>query len=706
MLEKANNAGNFHGRAAVRLCAALLLQLLLALPAAAQSEEDGLAPALEYLDSAISLYNSGDAQNARRSVEAGLLYSEIPADLFYLKAVLLSDADSPRGDVLEAAFEAFNGEKRWFRFEAEPAAVLAASLLAETGRYSDALSLLDRFAAEVSADTAFIRCKIAYLQRNVTQARNAVHAALRLWPSDARFPLLFFQFEAFHRLDAKAWGRANVRELSGDAGKLAFEIASWIVRAWNILGSPDAPIEISLAAVPFLRQASPLDAARVIRRLWNMDGFNALSPQTAPFLALEALRENIASADEALSAFFGLGESASGIPLDAVELLGAIAVNAAGQETRSEIESRLSSFTGLISADANGDFIADSLLSYRLGRPHSAVYDTNQDGYPDITAECGFGEPLSILFPQLNAAIDYQAYPYAASVRVADTAFVLRSGSFSCAPLSANNLRSKFLAPNFFYLMADSSFNLPKEKELAADAVLKIENDTVTALNGAHLALRRETFYDEKGSPASQREIINGAVVARTIFAGGKSSECRMDNDGDGYFETRIVYGAKGEETLLVDTDGDMIFDYSETRGADGSARQAWTEPGGASPAVQWIMAADGTSSAVWLHPESGEEVTARFDALASLGAGGSFSVSYMGETRKASFDAETGLWLLDGRTPPASADVAAAASQLKQSGLAVVFSDVGFEGGYVRVLKIGGYLFAETVYARQAAGG
>ena len=121
---------------------------------------------------------------------------------------------------------------------------------------------------------------------------------------------------------------------------------------------------------------------------------------------------------------------------------------------------------------------------------------------------------------------------------------------------------------------------------------------------------------------------------------------------------------------------------------------------------MQWVKAANGTSSAVWLHPESGEEVTARFDALASSGEGGSFSVTYQGETRSASYDAESGLWWLDGRSLPASADVAGTALRLKQSGLPIVFSDVGFEGGYVRVLKIGGYLFAETVYTRRVAGG
>ena len=706
MLKKANNARRAFRRPIAGLCAMLLLSALLAQGAFAQTDEDGLEPALEYLDNAISLYNSGDAQNARRSVEAGLIYSDIPADLFYLKAVFLSDADAPRGDVLEAAFEAFSGNKRWFRFEAEPAAVFAASLLAETGRYSDALSLLDRFAAEVSADTAYIRCKIAYLRGNVNQARNAVNAALRLWPSDARFALLFFQFERFHRLDPLARGRMNASSLSGNAGRQAFEIASRIVRAWNILGSPDAPVEIALAAVPYLRQASPLDAARVIRRLWSMDGFSELSRQTAPFLAVEALRENIASEGEALDAFFSLGESASGISLEAVEYLGALATNAAGQELREEIRHRLSGFTGLISADSDGDFIVDSQISYRLGRPHTAVYDTNQDGYPDITAECGFGEPVSILFPQLNVAVEYQAYPYASSVRLADTTFVLRSGTFSCAPLSASNLRSGFLSPNFFYLTADSRFNLPREAELAADSVLKIENDTVAALNGAELALRREIFYNENGLPASQREIIDGAVVSRTIFSGGRPAECSKDNDGDGRFETKIVYSSGGAETLLVDVDGDMIFEYSEARGADGSVRQAWTDADGAPPSVQWTKMPDGTSSAVWRHPESGGEVTARFDALASLGTGGSFSVSYQGETRSASYDAASGLWWLDGRSPPISGGIDSAVSRLKQSALPIVFTDVVFEGGFVRVLKIGGYLFAETVYARQVAGG
>ncbi len=700
MLKQANSSKRSALRALACLCAFMLFQPFLG----AQAEEDGLDISLAYLDRAVAHYNAGDAESAMRSIEAGMLYSTVPADFFYLKAALFSDADSPVGDVLEAAYDAFAENRRWFRFEEAPAAVFAASLLADTTRFEEALLLLERFSAEVSADAAFLRCRIFYALGDFAQARNAIDAALRRWPSDVRFPLLFFQFEEFYRFDALAEESPALAFSDSEGTARAFEIALWIVRAWNLLANPDAPAELSLASVPFLRLVSPRNAARIISRIWNMGGFGSLSPQAAPFAAVEALRENIASTSEVLDAFFSFAESSSGIPLGALEYLCAFAADSPSQELREEIAMRLSGFSGVLSADSNGDFISDSLVTYRLGRPYSAVYDLNQDGYPDIIADCGFGEPVSILFPQLSAAIEYQAYPNAASVRQGDAVFTLRPVSLACAPLVAKNLNFGFLSPDFFFLSADRDFAFPREDELAAASVLKTETDAAIAASGMQTALRRETFYDENGLPSSAREIIDGTVVSRTLFRNGQSAECDRDDDRDGYFEKKIIYGGDGE-TLLVDTDGDMVFNYAEFTGLDGSARQSWFDAGGSFPSVQWVKMPDDSSSAVWLHPESGQEVTVRFSAVSE--AEGSFSVLYQGETREILYDAEAGLWWLDEipaeLSPPDLADIASAALQLKQSELLVVFADVEFEDGFIRILKIGGYLFAETVHSEQA---
>ena len=704
MLKKANSPPRLTLKAAAF---ALLLLPFFAQAAAAQADEDGLAPALAYLDRAIEYYNAGNRESAARSIEAGLLYSDIPADFFYLKALVLFDGGSPIADSLEAAEAAFDGSSRWFRFDTEPAAVFTAQLLADTGRFSEALALLDGHEVIPSAETDLLRCKAFYALGDIDRARNAIDAALRRWPADARFPLLFFQFEAFHRLDPLAGG-GTVAELSSAGRTQAFSIASWIVRAWNLLANPNAPIDVSLAAVPFLRQTAPSDAASMVTRLWSSGGFEALDPQAAAFLAVETLRDGAAFEDEAIDAFFSLAESASGIPLAALEYLVAFAAAFPGEELREEVASRLSGFTGVISADATGDLVADSRVSYRLGRPYSAIYDLNQDGYPDMVVTCGFGEPVSILFPRLRSEIEYQSYPYTATVRVKDAVFVQRAVSFACAPLAAQSLGADFLSPEFLFLQADAGFSFPSESELIADSVLKVESGAVAASKGGQATVRRETFYDERGRPASQREIVNGAVVSRTIFKDGQSAERDSDRDGDGYFETKIVYGANGAETLLVDTDGDMSFNYSETIVADGSVLQSWIDAGTSLPSVQWSKAPDGSSAATWLHPATGEEVTATF-AASALDEAESFSVFCNGEARLAFYDAGRGLWWLDFVPPalsaPASADVAGTASRLKQSGLAVVSDNAEFEGGFVRVLKIGGYLFAETVYTRQDSG-
>ena len=163
----------------------------------AQTGEADTEAALAYLDHAAAWYASGHYTEAAAAVENGISCSAQVADFFYLNALLLVQQDAPAADVLEQAEQAFADGRLWFRFDPAPAALFTASAQVKTGRYTEASALLDQYAAAagVPADAQLLRCEIAYAAGGSSSARDLLSAALRRWPSDSRFPVLFFRME-------------------------------------------------------------------------------------------------------------------------------------------------------------------------------------------------------------------------------------------------------------------------------------------------------------------------------------------------------------------------------------------------------------------------------------------------------------------------------------------------------------------------------
>lgn len=652
----------------------------------AQTGEADTEAALAYLDHAAARYASGHYTEAAAAVENGISCSAQVADFFYLNALLLVQQDAPAADVLEQAEQAFADGRLWFRFDPAPAALFTASAQVKTGRYTEASALLDQYAAAagVPADAQLLRCEIAYAADGSSSARDLLSAALRRWPSDSRFPVLFFRMET--------------PGLNGTVPEdRILALASEILSVWNIADNPDAPAELSLLSVPFLRILQPEAVSRTVRRIWYMDGLASLPATAAPFAAVEAFRERLITGGEVLDAFFLYQEE--GIPVEALEYLCAAAETFPEPEIREGIAARLSEYGGVLSADTNGDGIADTRVSYRLGRPYSVFYDRNQDGYPEMLAECGFGEPVSVFFPPQNAAAEYERYPYPVSVKSGSAFFFLRPESLALAPVTVQGFDFGFLSPEFFFLLPDSRFVFPPENLLASCSVSSVQTESVTREDGSVSEIRTEISYTETGLPASAREICGGMLTARTVYKDGTPDVRECDSDGDGCFEKQIVYGrgeTEGETSVFVDTDGDQVFDYSETFFPDGSFTACWFAEGTEEPVVQWTKNADGGSRAVWMHPESGLPVNVVFSVAGSAEEEPSFSVSYRGAEQRMVQDPGSGVWWFSSIPENGAEASQAVRAAFQAQSAAAVSLDVPFGGSRIHAVKIGGMIFAE----------
>lgn len=653
----------------------------------ALTESDDVDSALVYLNRAYSFYTSGKFEYAHTAVNEGISCSDTVADLFYLRALLYEEENYPAADILKSASEAFEKKRTWFRFDPGPAAVFTSDLLVETRRYQEALSLLDSRVLYPSPDADLLRCRIYYSEGAVSVARNFFTAASKRWSSDDRFPLLFFQFEE-PLLDTDS------------PEKLVMETASWIISAWNIVFNPDVSAELSLAAVPFINTLDSDSARMVMRRIWYMDGTKSLPDYYAAKAVLEAFKAGLIAGEEAVNTFFEY--SASGISLRDLSAFCSAALN--DEEACVKIAEKLSQYDGLISEDSNNDCIPDSFVSYRLGRPSSAVYDLNQDGYQDMIIECGFGEPVSVIIPSGDIAVEYDTYPFPSSVKTGSMMYSLRRKSVQISPVEPAQFNFGFLTSSFFFLNPSEDFVFPSHKNLASAAVSSVAAEyepSFSEQENAYNEIFMETVYDGQGNPLSSRQIKNGAVFSRTVYKNGIPFESERDENGDNFFERKIFYDDEGKVlSISVDTDCDKFPDYTENFNEDGSLHISWFEDGKFLPAVQWTKMPDGSSSAVWLHPETSIPVTVLFQDGDGKETGGSFTVSYRGNSRKIIYDEASGFWWFD-NIPQKSIEIASLVnSRINLIDSPVVSLTVELEKGFVYVVKIGGRIFAEIIYA------
>jgi len=650
----------------------LVLSGLLVLPVLHLAAEDPSragravngAAASRSLDLATGLLGSGDWAQASFEAQLGATYDPSIADFPYVEALSLLATGAPRADIIGKLENALSQGRSWRAYDRNEAVVLCARLYAETGRNTDALSLLDSLKGRNAADGDYARALALYNLKRYRPARALISSALDSWPFDSRFPRLFLQRER---------GETPTDGTIGLAAAILSRLYVW----------QNEDRELLLLAVPFEPDPAVRDRnIRIYRSMGKADSSQAAALDTSSALSpLLALEYGVIDEKAALEEVFA-GES-SGIPLCSLQAL----CRLSGPETvRLEVAKRLASFAGVITDDANGDGIVDSVIQYRLGRPVRASFDPDQDGYPDCTVDCDLGEPAVLRGRLGNPEITYDAYPSVRTVTDGLREYTMKPLALAWAPVEWVRQDFSLQDTDFFTIR----FLLPQdfltERLLIGNASFYTEPDPARKDGIVRVVL-------VAGVRQSSESRSGGQVYSRTSYVHGFPSVSNSDRDGDGRFETVQQYGKDGKPaSLLVDNNGNRTPEYRESWLPDGTDRMQWDSDENGAFEVSWTGRPDGSETTEWMHPLTGRLVTV------SAEKGTPRSVTYGDLNLPVLHDPVADVWWV-GRIPSSSREIVGELEKVFNQGEDPVVSSTIFAGGHrVYAVSTGGHLYAELL--------
>jgi hypothetical protein len=620
------------------------------------------AAAVRSLERATQLLAAHAWQDAAFEARLGETYDAAMADFPYIEALSLIAQKAPRADILERVRFALGDGFFWRSYTKNDAIVLCARLQTETCAYREAQATLSLLKDYTGSDADYVRAAAFYGLGKPADARAIVAKSLDRWPFDSRFPRLFLTREASLKPDAQA-----------------LKIAATVVSRLYVWENDDR--ELLLLAVPFeTDQANRERDIRTYRSMGKRDLDDGSTFVPAPASALAALEYGLL--DEPSAAREILATSKTGIRLPDLNKLSELAGSAA---VRKEISAALDSFDGIVSDDANGDGIDDVWIQYRLGRPLEAVFDPNQDGHPDYTVACNLGAPVSIVGPS-GETVTYDTYPNVRSVVKDRREYTMTPLALKWAPViwKAEDFR---LGGSDFYAIALTGKDAPlTDRYLASSAAFYTERDEANPKKLTRVSLNA-------GVPVSLETSDNGRVVAQTTYARGAPVSRIEDRDGDGYFETRSLYGPEGKLlSVLVDRNANRTVEYREDYAKDGSVTAKWDSDENGTFEISQTTSADGIVRTSWLHPVTGKPVTVVVER------GAPRSVSYGSLSMPVVKDPIEDLWWVR-RIPPGSrAFVKKIAEAFNPDGPSVVSVILNIDGKRVCAVRTGGLVFAELL--------
>ena len=474
--------------------------------------------ALRCLKLAESCLVTGDWQNALNQAELGLSYDDSISDLYYIKAAAQLNLGGTKADALRLISSAFE-RASWAGYTKNGARLFLADLLSDTGLYEESLSALDSEPYIYSADAEFIRIKNYYrmgTEESLANARQRLNSDRRVYPSDQRFPEIFFMFESLFMSEAERDG------LKYQLPQIVTTIAdSYIAKLPDY---SDRNQELELMAVSFARGE---DKVRLVKAI------DAKNKNLSELLAITALRAGIYTETEAFDMFFG---AAGGhLSLDTLETFIALLTE---PEVIERAAKTLAEFTGTLYIDENMDLQYEFIVEYENGRPMYVKYDGNNDGETELYSSCDFGAPIFVYFNSSRIQFFYDTFPRISKVSYSDQMltfnflhddFVFSPFDFMTDTVFART-EAEFYIP---YISKDVAIPLPQELiEKASSFELPItERDDakiVYTLSGGNLVFAE--FY-EGSNRYAYCDFTKETTIARFV-----------DYDNDGSFETTELY--------------------------------------------------------------------------------------------------------------------------------------------------------------------
>lgn len=488
-----------------------------------------------------------DWQNALSQAELGLSYDNSISDLYYIKAAASLNLGGTKADALRLLSSAFE-RSSWAGYTKNGARIFLADLLSDTGLYEESLAALDSEPFIYSADAEFIRIKNYYrmgTKESLSQARQRLNSDRRVYPSDHRFPEIFFMFESQFMSEAERDG------LAYKIPQIVSTIAdSYIVKLPDY---SDRNQELELMAVSFARGD---DKLRLIKAI------DAKNKSLSALLAIAALRAGIYTDEQAFDMFFGA--TGTELSLDMVESFVALLKDEAVIQRTAET---LASFTGTLYIDDNMDLQYEFTVQYENGRPQYIKYDGNNDGETELYSSCDFGAPVFVYFNSSRIQFFYDVFPRISKVSYSDTKllfnFLHEDFVFSPFDFAIDNVFARtgveFYIP---YISKEIAIPLPQELiEKASSFELPItERDDariIYTLSGGNIVFAE--FYD------------NNMRYAYCDFSKEESLVRFVDYDNDGRFETtelysEIPYAQEGLQSEENDKIISSVFNFIDGR--------------------------------------------------------------------------------------------------------------------------------------------
>ncbi len=487
-----------------------------------------------------------DWTNAEKQADLALSYDDSISDLYYVKAAAWINQGKNKAQVLPLVEKAFEKEN-WLGYNKNGARILYADLLSDTGLYSESLSLLDSTPLIYSADAEFIRIKNYYrmnTQESVNNARLKLNTSRRVYPSDSRFPRIFFMFEYLYM------NYAELQDRPYEIPEIVQTVANFYIQ--KLPDYSDSDTELEILATFF---ASGDEQVRLTKAI------EAKSKVANPLLSLLALKTGIYSDSQAYDSFMEASDNA--ISLRNLETLIA---NLSDDQVKEKALEKLLNYDGSIFIDNNLDLQEEIEIEYETGRPQYIKYDRNDDGVTDLYVTCDFGSPLMVYFEENRAEVFYDNYPSVSKISFLtekfDFNFLHDEYYFSPFELKADSIISllglDFYIPDFAGVFAENGQLLSQKINPPKSA------DLITKTSSVDLPIM------ERENAVVKYQAVDGQLVYANFYENDRRyAYCDfgqdypifryVDYDNDDYFETIETYD------LLSDDDGDDGDDVDST---------------------------------------------------------------------------------------------------------------------------------------------